>query len=217
MLSAPPSAGDWYSTLYPQQQQPSALTSLRAINLTGCEVGPVGAAYLAGAAAAAGGGGGMPALETACLADNGLGPEVRQGPGPACESRVGLPGQCSGSTRPEMGSGFGAYMEGSNSSVSICHDTYCECGAPFRAVAMSRQGAEAVLCAITGAAPGGKGMAAGTGARVGGGACGVLDLSLNSLGDAGCKVRGSKMWWARGPTAKGSCFTAVCILLSATH
>lgn len=44
------------------------------MNLTGCEVGPIGASYLAAAAAA---GGGLPQLETACLADNNLGPEVR--------------------------------------------------------------------------------------------------------------------------------------------
>ncbi|KAG2483285.1 hypothetical protein HYH03_017832 [Edaphochlamys debaryana] len=90
------------------QQMQAALPSLTAINLTACEVGAIGAAALAAAA----GGGGLPALKTACLADNLLGPE----------------------------------------------------------------GVESVLAAVLGSG------------GAGGGACSVLDLSLNSLGDAGCKA-----------------------------
>ncbi|KXZ46465.1 hypothetical protein GPECTOR_43g901 [Gonium pectorale] len=68
----------------------TSLPSLTALNLTGCEVGPAGAALLAAAAASEQGGAGLAALQTACLADNGLGPEALARRLPALGSQLAV-------------------------------------------------------------------------------------------------------------------------------
>nr|BCL66095.1 Flagellar autotomy protein 1 [Volvox africanus] len=119
------------------EQLQSALAALPALNLTGCEVGPIGAAFLAEAAEAGakklgsgngsgvgvggGGGGGLACLQTACLADNGLGPEGIDKLLAAMTARSDPPhGSRGGSGQGGTGASASLSPGGSSGSSSSC-------------------------------------------------------------------------------------------------